>query len=59
MAVSLKEYNPAASELKRLHKTSVDGKSNTTKFPARKQPARASLSAHLFTSLKIWLTLKR
>ena len=44
MAVSLKEYKPAASELKRLHNTSVGGTSKTTKFPVREQPARASIT---------------
>ena len=52
MAKSLKEYKPAAIEHKKLHKSSLGGKSKTIKFSEKEQPALARLLAHLFASLK-------
>ena len=37
MAKSLKEYNQEAFEFKITHNSSVEGASNTTKFPRQEQ----------------------
>ena len=57
LAKSLRVHKPLASAFKILHKPSLGGASRTTKFPRKEQPALARLSAHLFASLNIWVTL--
>ena len=57
LARRLKEYMPTASKYKILQSSAEEDLSKTTKSTSKEHPSLASLSAHLFPSLYIYIMI--